>query len=644
MPDCLTDALAYAARGWAVFPCVPNKKTPLTEHGFKDATTDPERLQQFFAEPTVNLAIRTGAWLVVLDVDVRPGKNGHDTLAAWEAMHGALPPTRSVKTPSGGQHYYFTHPDPLPKRPSLGIGVDFQAEGGYVLAPPSIVDGRAYVLDEESDPAPLPDWLLRLVRGEPTKKSLRLAKTIPPGTQDDTMHKLACSLARQGLPPDTIRAGLKTALLACPQDPARPFTDADVERWIAGAQRLVVETPEQKPWMVYDIPLAGKNKAVCNADSALAILEQHPVFANAIWFDTFQQRLMTTWQRETPSIWHDDDTQRLLIFLQRDIQLRQMHKSSVEDALSVYAMQHPRHIIKEWCETLTWDGVTRLESCFPAYFGSPNTPYVQAASKNFWLSVIARIYRPGCQADHMVVLEGKQGIGKTSALRIIGGPWYLSLHVPVGSTDFYQLLAGKLLVEIAELDAFRKVDATRIKQVITTTVDSYRKSYGRFVQDCPRQCIFVGSTNELYSLNDPTGGRRFWPVACGAFDLIELRAQRERLFAEAVARFKRGETWHTMPDETREEQEARRQPDSWEDLVQAFLLLREDTTITEVLTECLRFAPHQIRRPDEWRVAHVLRNLGWTAHVVKVLDRSARRWWPPVREPGEDVESESVAV
>lgn len=632
MSLCRDAALIYAARGWAIFPC--QGKIPLTRRGFKDATLDSTTINTLFAQPC-NIAIRTGGGLGVLDLDVREGKNGNDTLAAWEAQHGKLPKTYSVTTWSGGQHYYFTCPD-LPSKTALGEGVDFKCRGGYVIAPPSEIDGKAYVLDEDAPLADLPPWLIDKIKGVKPKLLLDAKGQIPPGTQDDQLHKLACSLTKQGLSPDVIRAGLKTALLAAPQDPAHPFTDADVERWMTGAKKLIGD--DVAAWLPQDITLTEKGKPVCNADAALRVLEQHPVFKDALWFDTFQHRLMTTWQSPETREWQDEDTQRLLIFMQRDVHLSRLSKSAVEDALSVYATRTKRHLIREWCQTLTWDHTPRIDTCFSTYFGSPDTPYVRAASRNFWLALVARIYRPGCQADHMVVLEGRQGIGKTSALRIIGGAWYLSLHVAVGSLDFYQLLPGKLVVEIAELDAFRKSDVTRIKQAISTTVDSYRKSYGRIVQDYPRQCLFVGSTNEDHYLHDPTGGRRFWPVPCGAFDLIELRAQRDQLFAEALVRFKKGETWHQMPDETSEEQEARRQADSWEDPVREFLLMKEETTLREVLCDGLQFQLSRITRSDEWRVAHILKSLGWTVHIRKDANqKSLRRWCAPQREPGEDV-------
>lgn len=629
----LSDALAYAAKGWRVFPLLPNSKLPATPHGCKDATTDSKTIQKLFAKPC-NLGIATGHGLVVIDLDVKPGRNG---IEAWKdlcAPHPAIEPFECL-TPSSGRHLYFQTTAAIGNSASkLGLGIDVRGEGGYVVAPPSSLGGTAYCWEFSNPPQPpeLPAWLLALLI-KPKKASAVKEGIIPLGRQDDELHKLACSLVRQGLRVETVKAGLRTALLACPQDPTHPFTETDIERWVHGAQRLIEETPE------FELPHDNKGRLVCNADAALRILEQHPVFKEALWFDTFQHRLLTRWNSEIERDWHDEDTQRLLIFMQRDCHLARISKSAVEDALSVYATRTHRHIVRDWCQTLTWDGVTRMERCFSEYFGSPETPYIQSASKNFWLSLAARIYRPGCQADHMVVLEGPQGIGKTSALRVIGSSWYLSLHVAVGSLDFYQLLPGKLVVEIAELDAFRKQETTRIKQAISTTVDSYRKSYGRVVQDYPRQCIFVGSTNESWYLHDPTGARRFWPVPCGKFDLIELRAQREQLFAEAVARFKKGETWHQMPEETAEEQEARRQADSWEDPIREFLAMKEETTLREVLCEALAFPLSRIARSDEYRVAHVMRHLGWTVHIRKdAQQKSIRRWVTPPYVPGEDAE------
>ena len=213
----------------------------------------------------------------------------------------------------------------------------------------------------------------------------------------------------------------------------------------------------------------------------------------------------------------------------------------------------------------------------------------------------------------MVVLEGAQGIGKTNALRAIGGEWYTEAHEAVTSKDFFMTMQGKLLIEIAELDSFSRAEVTRIKQVITCKTDRFRAPYGRSAKDNPRQCVFVGTTNESHYLRDHTGGRRFWPMKCGKIDLELIKQNREQFFAEAVTRFKAGEPWYEMPIETHEEQEQRRQVDEWEEPIADHLSnpTIAETTVFEIATECLKFDVPKIDRSVQIRIAAALRKLGW---------------------------------
>lgn len=642
MSNCRDAALQYATEGWAVFPVALNKKTPLTKHGFKDATVDPDTLTRLFTEPC-NLGLVTGtrSKVCVLDIDVRDGKPGRDTLHTWEQQYGALPPTRSATTWSGGQHYYFTCPVPLPSKTGLGAGIDFKADGGYVLAPPSTIEGKPYAWDDELPLAELPPWLLVKLTGR--KLVLDAKGQLPPGTQDDQLHALACSLTKQGLAPEIVKAGLRTALLAAPQDPAHPFTEADLDRWMKGAAQF---TPEAPPWSQFNIPMTGgKSQPICNADAALQILEHHPLFAETIWMDTFSNRILTTWEHPIPHEWQEADTQRLLIFLQRTMRLSKMAKSAVEDALGVFVLSKTRHAVNDWLKTLTWDGTPRIDRCLSAYFSAEETPYVYAASRNFWLSLIARVKHPGCQMDHMVILEGPQNLGKTKALRILGGSWYLSMAESVMEKDFFQSLQGKLIIEIAEMDSFRGfAEMNRIKQVLSTPIDHYRMPYGRRAVSYPRQCIFVGTTNERHYLRDPTGARRFWPIACGAIDIPALELAREQLFAEAAALFRPGITWWEMPEGVLEEQEARREEDAWEAPVHEYLLLHQEVTVKDVLCDALTVPLGQINRADTLRVASILRKQRWEKKRIRYGEKFLWKWVPPVREPGEDLQVQDFEV
>lgn len=164
----LSAALDYASRGWPVFPCKPGGKTPITSSGFKNATTDAEIIKGWWQrDPNANIAIATGrgSGLIVLDVDVKNGQPGRESLEELQRECGTLI-TRSAKSPSGGFHLYFLHPGgKVGNRAGLLPGLDIRGDGGYILAPPSITDAGAYQWSIEEDAAPIPEGLLKLLNG-----------------------------------------------------------------------------------------------------------------------------------------------------------------------------------------------------------------------------------------------------------------------------------------------------------------------------------------------------------------------------------------------------------------------------------------------------------------------------------------------
>lgn len=370
-------------------------------------------------------------------------------------------------------------------------------------------------------------------------------------------------------------------------------------------------------YAIYDqlgLALNGQGQPVCNVDNALRVIERHPKLAELIWFDSFHQRYFTRLntdggrQRE----WEDIDTLNLTKFMQRDLGMRRISDEMVHKATLVYAHERTRNEPRDWLAGLKWDGAPRVETFFIDCFGARDNEYARAVSKNFWVGMVARIFRPGCQLDNMVVLEGGQGIGKTRALRLIGGPWYTEANEPVTSKDFFMILHGKMIVEIAELDAFNKADVTRIKQIVSCTTDRYRNPYARVAKDNPRQSIFVGTTNEQTYLRDQTGARRFWPLACGEIRHDVIAFTREQLFAEAVNLLNAGATWYEMPKGTTEdEQESRRQSDEWEGIIGGFLSLKTSTTVAEVATDPLKIEVGRLDKATQMRVAQILRKLGW---------------------------------
>jgi predicted P-loop ATPase len=249
----------------------------------------------------------------------------------------------------------------------------------------------------------------------------------------------------------------------------------------------------------------------------------------------------------------------------------------------------------------------------------------------FLVAMIARIYAPGAKADYMIVLEGPQGTLKSTACAALGGPWYSDAlpDIRTGAKDVSQHLNGKWLIEVAELSALGRTEAAALKAFLTRTEERYRPSYGRKEVIEPRQCVLVGTTNKSVYLRDETGGRRFHPVKIGTIDIAKLAHDRDQLFAEAVVAFRRGDRWWPDAKFEREviipEQEARFEPDVWEDVTRDYLVGRDRVTILQIAQHALFIDLDRIGTHDQRRIRAVLERLKWTEGK-----RTGRgRWWVP---------------
>jgi predicted P-loop ATPase len=210
-------------------------------------------------------------------------------------------------------------------------------------------------------------------------------------------------------------------------------------------------------------------------------------------------------------------------------------KNNAWDAVNMFCREHPYHPIKDYLESLTWDGASRIDRMLVDYFGAPDTPFIRAVSRIVMIASVRRIYEPGCKFDYMTVLESPEGYEKSSALAALYGAEFFSDQTILGLDDkqLAETLRGRWCIECADLSGMRKAEVEKVKAQLSRFEDRTRPAYGRAVIDAPRSAVFWGTTNELEYLRSQTGNRRFFPVPVGRINVKAILRDRDQLWAEA---------------------------------------------------------------------------------------------------------------
>jgi predicted P-loop ATPase len=305
--------------------------------------------------------------------------------------------------------------------------------------------------------------------------------------------------------------------------------------------------------------------------------------------------------------------------------------------------RNPYHPVRDYLQSLApWDGTPRIGTWLIDYCGvessdeNPNH-YAMAVGEKFLISAVARVMEPGCKADHLLILEGAQDIGKSTLVRVLAGDeWFTDQLSDMGSKDAAMQLRGVWILELSELDALNRAEMARAKAFLTQQMERFRLPYGRRIVQVPRQCVFIGTTNADTWLKDETGGRRFWPVRCRHIDLAGLRSDRDQLWAEALHRYREGVKWWledpALVKDATEEQRGRYQEDVWQERVEEYATSDDErfsgaransVSVAEILQR-LGIEPAKQDQVAANRVARCLKVAGWER--FRIREGGSLRW------------------
>ena len=361
-----------------------------------------------------------------------------------------------------------------------------------------------------------------------------------------------------------------------------------------------------------------------------------------------------------PRGWTNTDVSLVCGYMQR-VWGRKWTRPTICDALEAVAEQHPFHPVLEWINGLKWDGVKRIDTWLVKAFNPRNEfnrdgeereyqrwlrrdTYYAAIGSKLLIAAVRRLRRPGCKFDSMLILEGEQRLGKSTAVEALFGKGHFTdtVFADLRNKEAAQGLHGKWVIEFAEIEQVIRSDVETLKAFLSRSTDHYRPPYERNFRDVARAGVFVGTTNKDDYLRDTTGNTRMWPAPCQSADVEWIEAIREQLWAEAAIREARGETiWLDTPELQQEAARltgGRMHEDVWQSAIARWLddvetereaaatrisrglafeekgdqfLVKEPVFVARILEFAIGMSKDKMTKQAEMRVADVLRTMGW---------------------------------
>lgn len=665
------------AAGFTLIPLKGDTKFPFD--GFPNTPYDMELDREKFP---ANYGILLSDDVLVIDVDPRNfevGDKPHVRLFRQIGFSIKDTPIPVVQTGSGGLHIFLRKPADFNIREKIKgyKGIDFKStRGRFMVGPGSIHPDtkKPYVLIQGSfkTMTDAPEELLKLLKSsfkrrphEEERTTAELAEnpddiqrfkeylqTVAPAVEgsggDQHTYSVACQGYAFGLSQTrTFELMLTVYNPRCTPPWSHDELWAKVENAYKYAQGGAGARNPEKETSFEKIPIAssqrghsikwdrndkgGLKPTIQNCVNFFVL--ENSALAGGVAFDEFQGEVKIVrpmpWHRkkEIPQgglMWTDDDTVQCRFYLNHKFGF-DPKSQLLDEAILAAAHFFKIHPVREFLQSLVWDGIPRLSTWLSQYAGVTDDIYSREVSKKVLVQAVARVFNPGIKVDNVLILEGKQGVGKSSLVRIIGGKWYADIIVDPHGRDTVDAMRGKWIIEFSEMEVTRRADAQALKAFITRQTDRVRLAYGRRSIDYPRQCIFMGTINPDASreyFTDTTGNRRFWPVVCGQVRFSELERDRDQLLAEAVDAYFKGETLFVESEDVlhyvEREQESRVVTDPWTDSITEFLASNEFvrdhnfTTTKELWEYALRGTPSLFTRQHANRICSIMRKLGWT--------------------------------
>ena len=422
------------------------------------------------------------------------------------------------------------------------------------------------------------------------------------------------------------------------QRPDGATTNGKDER--TGTHELEEPTESEPPSVVHNELVAGVMKNVDGDLKAPAILVKNTLaslvaaftgldsWKGVLAWNEFNNRIM--FRREAPfkdisrfgDTLRDEDIARMRLGFETEFG-EKVSKANILDAVRIVAWQNRFHPLQEYVSSLQWDGVSRVDTWLEDFCAvRPSSPehqrLIRAVSRKWLVSCVARALQPGCKVDCMLILEGKQGIGKSTALAALAGEnFFCDSLIDFGGKDACQTIQGVWIYELSEMTAILRSDSSSAKAFLTRPTDKFRAPYARAPMTVPRSVVFCGTINHGGYLKDHSGNRRFWMVRCEDDINVEgIRAVRDQLWAEARVLFDNGESWHLSPEEEalmKEQHEDRLEIEPWDELISKWVTQHGDQpfAVDHVLEGALGIRAASRNPNVTQRVHHILERLGF---------------------------------